>query len=73
MDPDPCVFRPPGSRSVSQRSGSGSCYHPAKFVRKTLIPKKMVFSAKKTSNSLYKAFLKELSHEMDLAFDDTFD
>jgi hypothetical protein len=44
-DPDPSdsyVFGPPGSRSrsISQRygSGSGSFYHQAKIVRKTLIP-----------------------------------
>ena len=46
--PDPQVFGPPGSGSTSQRyrSGSGSCsgsrsgsfYHHAKIVRKTLIP-----------------------------------
>jgi hypothetical protein len=40
--PDPHVFGPPGSRSgsTSQRygSGSGSFYHRAKIVRKTLIP-----------------------------------
>jgi hypothetical protein len=36
---DPCVFGPPGSGSISQRygSGSGSFYHHAKIVRKTLI------------------------------------
>jgi hypothetical protein len=33
--PDPYVFGLPGSRS---RSGSGSFYHQAKPVRKTLIP-----------------------------------
>jgi hypothetical protein len=34
------VFKPPGSESgsISQRSGSGSFYHQAKIVRKTLIP-----------------------------------
>jgi hypothetical protein len=43
-DPDPRVFGPPGSGSTSQRYGSGSCsgsgsfYHHAKIVRKTLIP-----------------------------------
>ncbi len=39
-DPDPCVFWPPGSGSINQRygSGSGSLYHQAKLVRKTLIP-----------------------------------
>ncbi len=31
VDPDPYVFGPP-------RSGSGSFYHHAKIVRKTLIP-----------------------------------
>jgi hypothetical protein len=38
--PDPYVFGPPGSVSTSQRyrSGSGSFYHQAKIVRKTLIP-----------------------------------
>ena len=38
--PDPHVFGPPGSGSTSQRygSGSGSVYHHAKIVRKTLIP-----------------------------------
>jgi hypothetical protein len=40
--PDPHVFRPPRSGSTSQRygsgSGSGSFYHQAKIVRKTLIP-----------------------------------
>jgi hypothetical protein len=35
---DPYVFGPPGSGSVSQRSGSGSFYHQAKIVRNTLIP-----------------------------------
>jgi hypothetical protein len=39
---DPYVSGPPGSRygSISQRygSGSGSFYHQAKIVRKTLIP-----------------------------------
>jgi hypothetical protein len=36
-DPDPRVFGPPGSGSISQRygSGSGSFYHYAKIVRKT--------------------------------------
>ena len=39
-DPDPHVFGPPGSGFTSQRygSGSGSFYHHAKIVRKTLIP-----------------------------------
>jgi hypothetical protein len=44
--PDPHVFGPPGSGSgsISQMYGSGSCsgsgsfYHHAKIVRKTLIP-----------------------------------
>jgi hypothetical protein len=44
--PDPHVFGPPGSGSTSQMygsgcgscSGSGSFYHHAKIVRKTLIP-----------------------------------
>jgi hypothetical protein len=38
--PDPHVFGPPGSGSTSQRygSGSGSFYHHAKIVRKTLVP-----------------------------------
>jgi hypothetical protein len=37
---NPHVFGPPGSGSTSQRygSGSGSFYHQAKIVRKTLIP-----------------------------------
>jgi hypothetical protein len=36
---DPYVFGPPGSLSgsISQRYGSGSFYHQAKIVRKTLI------------------------------------
>jgi hypothetical protein len=41
LDPsDPYVFRLPGSGSgsISQRYGSGSFYHQAKIVRKTLIP-----------------------------------
>jgi hypothetical protein len=37
-EPDPHVFGPPGSGSTSQRYGSGSFYHQAKIVRKTLIP-----------------------------------
>jgi hypothetical protein len=43
-DLDPHVFGPPGSGSTNQRygSGSGSCsgsfYHHAKIIRKTLIP-----------------------------------
>ncbi len=39
-DPDPHVFGPPGSGYISQRheSRSGSFYHHAKIVRKTLIP-----------------------------------
>ncbi len=36
--PDPHVFGPPGSGSISQRYGSGSFYDQAKIVRKTLIP-----------------------------------
>ncbi len=36
--PDPHVYGPPGSGSTSQRYGSGSFYHHAKIVRKTLIP-----------------------------------
>jgi hypothetical protein len=38
--PDPHVFRPLESGSISQRygSGSGSFYHHAKIVRKTLMP-----------------------------------
>jgi hypothetical protein len=40
--PDPHVFGPPGSGSgsISQKygSGSGSFYHQAQKVRKTLIP-----------------------------------
>jgi len=38
--PDPHVFGPPGSGSgfTSQRYGSGSFYHQAKKIRKTLIP-----------------------------------
>jgi hypothetical protein len=35
---DPNVFGPPGSGSFCQRYGSGSFYHQAKTVRKTLIP-----------------------------------
>ena len=37
--PDPHVFGPPGSGSwsISQRYGSGSFYHQAKILRKTLI------------------------------------
>jgi hypothetical protein len=37
--PDPNVFGPPGSGSISQRygSGSGSLHHQAKIARKTLI------------------------------------
>ncbi len=37
-DPDPHVYEPPGSGSTSQRYGSGSFYHHAKIVKKTLIP-----------------------------------
>jgi hypothetical protein len=44
--PDPHVFGPPGSGSTSQMygsgSGSGSLYHHAKIVRKTLIPSILV-------------------------------
>jgi hypothetical protein len=42
--PDSHVFGPPGSGSTCQRYGSGSCsgsgsfYHYAKIIRKTLIP-----------------------------------
>jgi hypothetical protein len=35
-DPDPYVFEPPGSGSVSQRYGSKSFYHQVKIGRKTL-------------------------------------
>jgi hypothetical protein len=41
-DPDPHVFGPPGSGSISQRygsgfgSGSGSFYHHVKIVKKNL-------------------------------------
>jgi hypothetical protein len=35
--PDPHVFGPPGSGSISQRYGSGSFYHHAKIVRKTIL------------------------------------
>jgi hypothetical protein len=42
LNTDPYVFGPPGSGSVSTRhgsgSGSGSFYHQAEIVRKTLIP-----------------------------------
>ncbi len=37
-DPDPDIFGPPGSGSIYQRYGSGSFYHQAKIVRKTLLP-----------------------------------
>jgi hypothetical protein len=39
-NPDPCVFGPPGSGSISQRHGSGSIgsFYQAKTVRKPLIP-----------------------------------
>jgi hypothetical protein len=39
-DLDPYVLGPPGSGSISRRSGSGSgsFYHQAKIVGKTLIP-----------------------------------
>jgi hypothetical protein len=44
---DPYVFGPFGSGSISQRygfgSGSGSCYHQAKTVRKTLIPPVLLY------------------------------
>ncbi len=33
-DPDPYVFWPPGSGSISTTFGSGSFYHQAKIVRK---------------------------------------
>jgi hypothetical protein len=33
-DPDPYVFGPPGSVSISQRYGSGSFYYQAKIVSK---------------------------------------
>ncbi len=36
--PDPRVFWPPGSESTRQRYGSGSFYHHAKIIRKTLNP-----------------------------------
>jgi hypothetical protein len=36
--PEPRVYWPPGSGFISQRYGSGSFYHHAKIVRKTLIP-----------------------------------
>ncbi len=36
-NPDPYVFGPPGSGSISQMYGSGSFNHQAKIVRKTLI------------------------------------
>ncbi len=41
---DPYVFGPPGSESISQRfeSKSGSFYHQAKIIRKTLIPTVLV-------------------------------
>ncbi len=39
-DPDPQIFGPPGSGSVSvgERYASGSFYHQTKILRKTLIP-----------------------------------
>jgi hypothetical protein len=37
-DPDPYVFGPPGSGSVSTMYGSRSFYHQAKIVKKTFIP-----------------------------------
>ncbi len=36
--PDPHIFGPPGSGSISHSYGSGSFYHHAKTLRKTLIP-----------------------------------
>jgi hypothetical protein len=44
-DPDPPVFGPPGSGSISQRYGSGvgACYHQAKILRKTLISGFLLF------------------------------
>jgi hypothetical protein len=36
--PDPHVYGPPGSGSISQRYGSGSFYHQARIARKSLIP-----------------------------------
>ncbi len=36
--PDPHIFGPPGSWFTLQGYGSGSIYHQAKIVRKTLIP-----------------------------------
>ncbi len=46
-DPDPRVFGPPGSGSISQSYGSwyGSFHHQAKIVRKTLIPTQYCFVA----------------------------
>jgi hypothetical protein len=48
LNTDPYVFGPPGSGSVSTRhgsgSGSGSFYHQAEIVRKTLIPTVFVTS-----------------------------
>jgi hypothetical protein len=40
VDPDPHVFGPLGSGSISQNYGSGfgSFYHRAKIIRKTSIP-----------------------------------
>ncbi len=56
--PDPYVFGPPGSRSISQRYGSGfgfgsgSFYHHAKIVRKTLIPTIMWLFLKNLKNDV---------------------
>ncbi len=48
LNPDPRVFGPPGSGSISQRyrsgSGFGSFYHYAKIIRKTLISAVLVTS-----------------------------
>jgi hypothetical protein len=38
VDPDPDVFGPPGSGTVSHRYGSGSFYNQVKIIKKTLIP-----------------------------------
>jgi hypothetical protein len=38
VDPDPYIIWAPVSGSVIQRYGSGSFYHQAKIVKKTLIP-----------------------------------
>jgi hypothetical protein len=37
-NPDPYVFGPPGSGSVSQRYRSRAFFHQAKLVRKSLVP-----------------------------------